>query len=85
MQVGVSPSPFSASQGFSVAASGGSPPYTTTSLPSPPNPAGVTVTTQGPPAHVDVPSGTPSGTDVFVNVADSSDPPEEVVVGNPVQ
>jgi hypothetical protein len=75
-----SPSPFLASSGFTIAVSGGVQPYDYAPLASPPNPAGVVVTSVGPPAQIDVPSNTPSGTIIYVSVSDSSTPPQVVVV-----
>jgi hypothetical protein len=84
MQATPSPSPFFAADGFSIAVSGGTPPYEFAPLGVPPNPTGVEVTSVGPPAHVDVPEDTPRGTTVYVLVTDSSNPPQTVIVANRV-
>jgi hypothetical protein len=79
-----SPNPFPVGAGFSVAASGGSPPYAFAAAPSPPNPPGVVVSTQGDGAFVTVPPGTPSGTSVQVVVSDSANPPSQVTATSKV-
>jgi hypothetical protein len=69
-----SANPFPPAIGFDVIAGGGTPPYTCTARPSPPNPPGVTVDGN----HVEVPPDTPSGVTVWILVKDSSDPPQSV-------
>lgn len=78
------PSPFQAAAGYGITVSGGTPPYTFTPVGTPPNPPGVVVTSVGPPAHIDVPDDTPSGTIVVIRVTDSSTPPQTVTVSNRV-
>ncbi len=79
-----SPRPFSAATGYTIQAVGGTAPYEFVAAPSPPNPAGVQVDGSGNPATVTVPSNTPSGTMVYVQVTDSSTPPQSVMVQNMV-
>jgi hypothetical protein len=72
MIVTVSPNPFQPEVGFDITVSGGVPPFTYRPRSSPPNPPGVTVNGN----NVSVPAGTPGGTQVVVDVTDSSDPPQ---------
>lgn len=65
--------PFTPGVGFDVEVFGGTPPFTFTLRPSPPNPPGTTLDGN----HCDVPGGAPSGTPVQVDVADSSVPPQQ--------
>jgi hypothetical protein len=83
MQAKVSPSPFPAASGFTITPSGGTPPYTATPLPSPPNPPGVIVN-NGPPITVTVPPSTEPGTMIYIRVCDSSVPPDCITVTNTV-
>lgn len=84
MKAAATPDPFDAEEGYTIVVKGGTPPYQFTPMPSPPNPEGVTVDPQGSTATVTVPSGTPPGTEVIVEVSDSSQPPKTVVVTNHV-
>jgi hypothetical protein len=73
MQASANPYYFDPATGYTVRVIGGTPPYTVTALPSPPNPEGVEVD-PGPPVKVTCPPGTPAGTVVQVEVTDSSTP-----------
>lgn len=84
MQATATPNPFPASGSFKIRVYGGSPPFTYTPRPSPPNPPGVQVSPNGDTADVTVPEDTPSGTGVTVEVTDSSEPPQRVTVGSTV-
>ena len=79
MRVKVRPNPFDPAGGFEIYVEGGDPPYEFIPEPDPPNPPGVVVAPQGNTAHVDVPPSTPSGTDVYITVRDSSGPPPREV------
>lgn len=70
------PGSFTPGLGYVATPSGGSPPYTFTALPSPPNPAGVTIASNGMFAEIDCPPGTPPGTTINVTATDSSQPPQ---------
>ncbi len=85
MQANPSPVPFSALTGFSITASGGTPPYLFIPLPSPPNPPGVVVDVLTNPGHITVPEDTPPGTVIYVNVVDSAMPAQAVLVQNVVR
>ena len=84
MKVTQDPEPFASNQDYEVTASGGTPPYTFTAEPSPPNPSGVQISVQGATATVTVPESTPGGTEVYIRVVDSSDPPNDVTKVNQV-
>jgi hypothetical protein len=79
------PKPFSAGMGYVVVPNGGIPPYSISAMPSPPNPPGVTVSSDGHEALVDVPAGTPPGTRVYIQIYDSSTPPQGTTVTNMVR
>lgn len=84
MRAHVNPIPFPTASGYQITVTGGVPPYTFTPKESPPNPAGVHVTYEGDTAHVTVPAGTPPGTQVFVDVTDSSSSPQTAPTTNSV-
>lgn len=85
MQVTQRPNPFTAGLGYFVKVAGGTPPYTIYPAPTPPNPPGVTCTMIGSnQADVDVPVGTPPGTSVYIEVRDSSQPPNVTTIVNGV-
>ena len=67
---------FTPGLGYVATPSGGVPPYTFTVMPSPPNPAGVTIDSNGMQAEIDCPPGTPPNTMINVLVSDSSQPPQ---------
>jgi hypothetical protein len=73
------PSPFTAA--FVITVQGGTPPYSAVAKPAPPNPAGIVVN-QGPPITVAPTMVLSSGTLVYVDVRDSSNPPQTVTVIN---
>lgn len=85
MIISQDPEPFPADGSYEVTASGGTPPYTFTAEPSPPNPIGMQVAVQGSTATVTVPASTPSSTQVYILVKDSAKPPKSRVVENTVQ
>ena len=85
LQATAQPNPFPVEDGFTVAVTGGVPPYTFTPLPAPPDPPGVVISHVGPElVEVSVPPGTPSQSFVGVQVTDSSQPPQTVRVGSKV-
>ncbi len=73
MTTSESPKPFPVSSGYTITVSGGTPPYTFT---APPNPPGITLEPDGNTCKVNVPTDTPTGTNVNVGVSDSSNPPQ---------
>lgn len=84
MQVVAQPSPCSVGYIYSITPSGGSAPYTFQLIASPPNPPGLQMSVQNGVAHVQVPAGTASGTNIVVMVHDSSSPPQSVQSTNTV-
>lgn len=77
MQVAKNPATsFTPGFGYVATPGGGTPPYTFTAAPSPPNPPGVTIVSNGLFAEIDCPAGTPPGTIITVGVTDSSQPPQ---------
>ena len=84
MKVTLTPEPFDPAQGYTIQVSGGTPPYAFLPAPVPPNPPGVTVQVNGNTATVGVPPGTPPGTQVEVEVSDSSKPKQHAHTVNTV-
>ena len=84
MRAHVQPNPFPVATGYEITVTGGVPPYTFAAVDSPPNPPGVTVTQIGDMAHVSVPSGTPQGTKVYVDVSETGTTPQTVRTMNTV-
>ena len=80
MTATAAPSPFPVAYGFTISVTGGTPPYHYVPLPCPPNPPGVT----GIGPWITVPPNTPRGTPVYVQVTDSSTPPQTTVVTDTV-
>lgn len=74
----VQPNPVQPGASYTIAVTGGIPPYTFVAQPAPPNPPGITLHPQSPTCDVDVPASTPPGTDIYVMVYDSSTPPQQV-------
>jgi hypothetical protein len=83
MQVTQRPTPFTPGLGYLVKVAGGTPPYQILPAPSPPNPPGVTVNqTTANSAEVDAPTSTPPNTQIYVEVRDSSQPPNTTTIVN---
>jgi hypothetical protein len=79
MNATAAPSPFTGP--YMITVQGGTPPYTAVAKPVPPNPPGVFVS-QGPPFTVVCSVALSTGTVVYVDVTDSSNPPQTVTVLN---
>gem|GEM_PF-2020226 len=78
MQVTKSPpQSFTPGLGYRATPTGGIPPYTFIVAPSPPNPSGVTISSNGSFAEIDCPPSTPTGTRIQVLVTDSSGQPPQ--------
>lgn len=84
MRITIDPAPFDPAAGYAIEVEGGTPPYTFTPLPAPPNPPGVTVQVTGNTAQVQVQPNPPPGTQVHVLVSDSARPPASAPTTNAV-
>ncbi len=69
------PGSFTPGLGYVATPTGGTPPYTFVAAPAPPNPPGVTISSNGMSAEIDCPPNTPPRTTIHVTVYDSSQPP----------
>lgn len=85
LQATAQPNPFTPGQGYTITVTGGIPPYSFQPLPVPPNPEGVTVTPDGNTCRVDVPVGTAGDINVYVEIKDSSTPPQSITRGSKTQ